>query len=61
MLNDKQNKLMLEVADLLDRAGALLQQAMGADDECYYIYSNIENAMEDVLDVIRENNPEEIE
>ena len=61
MYTDKQNKLMLEVVDLLDRAGALLQQAMGPDDECYYIYSNIENAMEDVLDVIRENNPEEVE
>ena len=61
MYNEHQNKLMLEVVDLLDQAGALLQQAMGASDECYYIYSNIENSLEDVLDAIRENNPETIE
>jgi hypothetical protein len=61
MYNDKQNKLMLEVVDLLHKADVLLQQAMGASDECYYIHTQIENAADDVLDAIRENNPEDID
>ena len=61
MYNDKQNKLMLEAVELLHKADALVQQAMGASDECYYIHSQIENAAEDVLDVIRENNPEDMD
>lgn len=59
MFNDKQNKMMLEVIDLLERADMLLQAAMGASDECYEIHCAIECAIEDVLDVIKENNPEE--
>jgi len=60
MYNDKQNKLMLEVVDLLHKADVLLQQAMGASDECYYIHTQIENAADDVLDFLQTNN-EEIE
>jgi hypothetical protein len=52
---------MLEVVDLLHKADVLLQQAMGASDECYYIHTQIENAADDVLDAIRENNPEDID
>ena len=61
MFNDKQNKLMLEAVEALHRADTLIQQAMGASDECYEIHCAIECAADDVLDVIRENNPEEVE
>jgi hypothetical protein len=61
MFNETQNKLLLEAVDLLQRADMLLQKAMGASDECYYIHSQIENASDDILDALRENNPEEVE
>ena len=61
MLTDKQNKQLLEAVELLHRADALVQKAMGASDECYYIHTQIENAADDVLDYMRENNPEEEE
>ena len=60
MFNDKQNKLMLEAVELLDKADALIQQAMGASDECYEIVCAIANLSDDVLNVIQANNPEEV-
>lgn len=60
MLTDKQNKQLLEAVDLLQRADALVQSAMGASDECYYIHTQIENSAEDVLEFLQENN-EDIE
>jgi hypothetical protein len=56
MLNAKQNELLMKVADLLNEADVLLQQALGASDECYYIHTQIENAAEDVLEYIQEHN-----
>ena len=61
MYNDKQNKLLLEAVDLLHRADALMQKALGAGDECYEIHCAIECAADDILDLIRDNNPETIE
>ena len=61
MFNAKQNALMLEAVDLLQRADMLVQQAMGHSDECYYIHSQIEDASETLLEHIQENNPEEAE
>ena len=61
MFNDTQNKLMLEAVEALHHADALIQKAMGASDECYEIHCAIECAADDVLDVIRANNPEEVE
>ena len=60
MLTDKQNKQLLEAVELLQRADALVQSAMGANDECYYIHTQIENSAEDVLEFLQENN-EDIE
>jgi hypothetical protein len=60
MLTDKQNKQLLEAVDLLHKADALIQKAMGASDECYYIHTQVENAADDVLDYLQENN-EDIE
>lgn len=59
MLNAKQNELLIKVADLLNEADVLLQRALGASDECYYMHTQIENAMEDVLEYMREHNPED--
>lgn len=61
MYNDTQNKLLLEAVDLLHRADALMQKALGAGDECYEIHCAIECAADDLLDLLRDNNPEEVE
>ena len=60
MLTAKQNKQLLEAVELLHKADALVQSAMGASDECYYIHTQIENSAEDVLEFLQENN-EDIE
>jgi hypothetical protein len=60
MFNAKQNKLMLEAVDALHKADALIQEAMGASDECYEIVCEIANIADNVLDVIQTNNPEEV-
>jgi len=60
MFNAKQNELMLRAVDLLHEADVLVQQAMGASDECYYIHTQIENAADDLLDAIQTNNPAEM-
>ena len=52
MDNAQRSKLLNKAVDLLNEADALLQQAMGACDECYVIHSNIENAADDIVDVI---------
>ena len=56
MLTDKQNKQLLEAVELLHKADALIQEAMGASDECYYIHTQVENAADDVLDYLQEHN-----
>ncbi len=61
MFNDKQNKLMLEAVELLHRADALMQEAMGASDECFDLHCGIESMADDLLEVIQANNPAEIE
>ena len=58
MLTDKQNKQLLEAVDLLQRADVLVQQAMGHDEECYYIHTQIQNSSDDILDFVQQNNPE---
>mgnify|MGYP006301932625 CR=1 FL=1 len=45
----------LQIAlQLLSQADALVQQAMGAGDECYAIHNAIEDVEDMVSDVIRE-------
>jgi hypothetical protein len=61
MFNNKQNKLMLEAVELLHKADALMQEAMGASDECYDLHCGIESMADDLLEVIQANNPAEIE
>lgn len=52
LTNAQRSVLLNKAVDLLHEADALLQQAMGACDECYVIHSNIENAADDIVDVI---------
>ncbi len=54
MLTAAQIKQLNEAIELLHRADALVQAAMGASDECYYIHTQVENAADDVLDYIQE-------
>jgi hypothetical protein len=61
MLNDKQNELLLKAVDLLNEADALIQQALGASDECYELHCAIEDASETVLEFVQENNTVEAE
>jgi succinylglutamate desuccinylase len=60
MFNDKQNKLMLEAVELLHKADALMQEALGASDECFDLHCGIESMADDLLEVIQANNPEEV-
>lgn len=55
MLTEEQKKQLSEAVELLHRADALMQAAMGADDECYYIHSAIETAADDIQDWVEEN------
>lgn len=57
MFNARQNELMLKAVELLHEADCLVQQAMGASDECYEIHNAIEEASDAVLEQIQANNP----
>jgi len=52
MLNDKQNKLMLEAVAALHKADALIQEALGDSDECFDLLCAIESVADDLLDTI---------
>ena len=56
MLNQTQNKLLLDAVELLEQADVLVQRALGASDECYELHNAIQNAVEDVLEHIQLNN-----
>lgn len=61
MITDTDNQLLLKAIELLHEADRLVQQAMGASDECYYIHTQIENAADDVLDEIQRQNEETVD
>jgi hypothetical protein len=61
MFNAKQNELMLKAVELLNGADALVQEALGASDECEQLSMTLTMAMEDMLEIIQENNPEELD
>jgi len=61
VFNAKQNKLMLEAVEALHKADALMQEALGASDECYDLHCGIESMADDLLEVIQANNPEDVE
>ncbi len=61
MFNAKQNKLLLDAVEALERADTLVQQALGACDVCEETHNRIQGIVEDLLCDIQENNPEEVE
>ena len=61
MFNDKQNKLILEAVEALHKADALMQEALGASDECFDLHCGIESMADDLLELIQENNPEDVD
>ena len=52
LTNAQRSVLLNKAVDLLNEADALLQQAMGPSDVCYEIHNAIENAADDIVDVI---------
>ena len=48
----QKSELLNEAVDLINRADALMQKALGADDEVYYIHTQLENAADDITDFI---------
>lgn len=52
LTNAQKSKLLNEAVDLINRADALMQKALGADDEVYYIHTQLENAADDITDII---------
>lgn len=59
MLTKEQNKQLLEAVELINKADALMQAALGADDEVYYIHTQLENAADDILEFVQERNDTE--
>lgn len=59
---DKLNFYKLQqVIKLLDEADALLQEALGDSEECYYIATQIQNASDDVCDIVRAADEDSVE
>jgi hypothetical protein len=52
LTNAEKSALLNEAVDLINRADALMQKALGADDEVYYIHTQLENAADDIVDFI---------
>ena len=54
MLTLQQQKLIAEAMQKLEEADALVQQALGASDECYELHCAIENTVDELQDKLRE-------
>ena len=52
LTNAQKSKLLNKAVDLINEADALMQQALGAHDEVYYIHTQLENAADDIVDII---------
>ena len=54
LTNVQKSEMLNEAVDLINKANALMQKALGADDEVYYIHTQLENAADDIVDIIAE-------
>lgn len=54
MTNEQQSKLLNEAVDLMERADALVQRALGSSDRCYEICTQLQNVIDDVVSGIAE-------
>ena len=52
LTNAEKSALLNKAVDLINEADALMQKALGADDEVYYIHTQLENAADDITDFI---------
>ena len=50
LTNAQKSKLLNEAVDLINRADALVQQALEAGDKCYAIHNAIQDVAEDVAE-----------
>jgi hypothetical protein len=48
----KKVEMLNKAASLIEEADRLMQKALGADDEVYYIHTQLENAKDDIVDFI---------
>jgi hypothetical protein len=51
-MTQEQKAKLQQAIELLNQADVLVQEALGADDECYYIHTQIENASDDITDIL---------
>ena len=52
LTNAQKSEMLNKAVDLINEANALMQKALGADDEVYYIHTQLENAADDIVDCI---------
>ena len=52
LTNTQKSKMLNKAVDLINEANVLMQKALGADDEVYYIHTQLENAADDIVDII---------
>lgn len=60
LTNAQKSKMLNDAVDLIHKANALMQRALGADDEVYYIHTQLENAADDIVDCIVELDDEAV-
>ena len=49
LTNAQKSKLLNEAADLLERADALVQRALGDSDMCYEYSTQLQNIIDDIV------------
>lgn len=49
LTNAQKSKLLNEAVDLLERADALMQKALGATDVCYETHNRIQDIVDDLI------------
>ena len=56
MYTANQNAKLIKAVDLMEQADALIQQALGSSDRCYEICTQLQNAIEELLEEVQEGN-----
>jgi len=56
MYNANQNAKLIQAVELMEQADSLIQQALGSSDRCYEICTQLQNAIDEVLEDVEENN-----
>ena len=56
MYTANQNAKLIKAVDLMEQADALIQQALGSSDRCYEICTQLQNAIDELLEEVQEGN-----